>query len=1430
MADQRMVTSLVHETSSPIHIKLDGTNYRVWSKLLEMHITGRKKRTHIFCELTLPKEDDSTYGEWVADDAIVKSWLINSMTDALVAHFVQFDTAKDVWDAVKRSYLDVSDSSQVYELMKKSFQLRQEGRPLVTYYTEMNSIFLELDHRRPNSMKCAADVDALKKRCAEDRIYMFLAGLDHGLDQVRSRILATTPLPSLEEVFSTVRREEQRQLTMGGESHSEASALAVKGFNPRSRAPIQSTEICSFCHLKGHTADKCFKKNGYPDWYLAKRAEKRGGRSSQTTHSSHAPTATVSHVARSSSGEGTSGVQSASTVSDFWVIDSGATDHFTCNPSTFDSLTNSPVQSVQVANGTPVKITGAGNVSFSPTFSISSVLLAPTFSTNLLSISKITKHLDCSVIFSPTHCVFQDNRTKMTIGTGRERGGLYFLEGTKCLQTEDSHGLQVVSKSSPRDRILLWHCRLGHPSFPYLEHLFPKLFKNISSSSMRCEQCIFAKNHRVPFKVSFNKSSVPFTCVHTDVWGPFSTPSITGHKYFISFIDDCTRVCWIYLLKSKGEVGHVIPKFSKMIETQFHTQVKVIHSDNGREFVNQTLGNFFSTHGILHQTTCAYTPQQNGVAERKNRHILEVARVLCFTMRVPKRFWAEAVTTSVFLINRMPARIIDFQTPLKMLSQFHSIPSVLNLCPKVFGCVCYVHVHSHLRDKFDPRALKCVFLGYSSSQKGYKCFHPPTGKYYVSMDVEFCESESFFSDDVSLVPLQGEISSKEEERVWLDEKKVWISRKEGESQVESKNESRVEDDRSPRLFRKCYTRRNLDNACTPVLSSSDHNNPPVDTTVPSDSSEIENEVPTLLTPSTPISISDSNPAALDTVDTRDRRYPLRVHNKPDRFGFSKSSSNAIFPINDYISYHRLSKTNLTFALQLSSVSIPNHFQEALDQPKWKSAMVEEMNALQKNSTWEMVLLPPGKRTVGCKWVYSLKFRADGAVDRYKARLVAKGYTQTYGIDYQETFAPVAKMNTVRVILSLAVNLDWPLRQFDVKNAFLHGDLTEEVYMDPPPGFTPPEGNVCKLKKALYGLKQSPRAWFGRLSCSMKRYGFKQALADYTLFYKRDGHDITILIVYVDDMIVTGSNPSEIEKLRSHLTKEFEMKDLGTLKYFLGIEVSRSQQELILSQRKYVLDLLAETSMSACVPVDTPIEVNHGLSIYPDQIPTNKERYQRLVGKLIYLTHTRPDLSYAVSVVSQFMHNPSEQHMSAVNRILAYLKSSPGKGILYSKEGHLDIMGYTDSDFAGSRLDRKSTSGYVSFVGGNLVTWRSKKQNVVSLSSAEAEYRALHHATTELTWLKLLLSELGFGPDKPMLLFCDNTAAIKIANNPVQHDRTKHVELDRNYIKDNLDSKNIEVPYIKRVEQLADVMTHGVASGPFHTMLSKLGMRDIYAPT
>ena len=533
-----------------------------------------------------------------------------------------------------------------------------------------------------------------------------------------------------------------------------------------------------------------------------------------------------------------------------------------------------------------------------------------------------------------------------------------------------------------------------------------------------------------------------------------------------------------------------------------------------------------------------------------------------------------------------------------------------------------------------------------------------------------------------------------------------------------------------------------------------------------------------------------------------------------------------------MSSQKLSKSYASYVLQLSSVSIPSKMQEALADDRWTNAMAEEMAALEKNATWELVHLPKGKKTVGCRWVFAIKHKADGTVERYKARLVAKGYTQSYGVDYQETFAPVAKLNTVRVLLSLAINRDWPLLQFDVKNAFLHGDLAEEVYMDPPPGIAKYSDAtmVCKLKKALYGLKQSPRAWFGRFTKSMKNFGYKQSNSDHTLFLKHRKGKITALIIYVDDMVVKGDDHDEIDCLQQHLTSEFEMKQLGDLKYFLGIEVARSKHGIFLSQRKYILDLLTETRMLGCKPVDTPIEQNHKLFHCLDATSTDKGRYQRLVGKLIYLSHTRPDITYAVCVVSQFMHDPRKPHMDAVERILRYLKSAPGKSLLFTKHNHLKIEGYTDADWAGSADNRRSTSGYFTFVGGNLVTWRSKKQPVVARSSAEAEYRGMAFGVCELLWLKNLLRDLGVNSKDTMNLYCDNTSAIEITHNPVQHDRTKHVKVDRHFIKEKLEAGIIVFPFVKSENQLADILTKAVASQAFGDSLDKLGMCDIHAPT
>ncbi|RVW60435.1 Retrovirus-related Pol polyprotein from transposon RE1 [Vitis vinifera] len=395
---------------------------------------------------------------------------------------------------------------------------------------------------------------------------------------------------------------------------------------------------------------------------------------------------------------------------------------------------------------------------------------------------------------------------------------------------------------------------------------------------------------------------------------------------------------------------------------------------------------------------------------------------------------------------------------------------------------------------------------------------------------------------------------------------------------------------------------------------------------------------------------------------------------------------------------------------LSSCQVPTSVEEAMKDPRWVQAMKEEMEALLKNKTWILVNLPKGQKTVGCKWVFSIKYKVDGTIEP---------------------------------------NLDWPLHQFDVKNAFLHGDLEEDIYMDIPSGYVAnTEGNiVCKLQRTLYGLKQSPRAWFGRFSTAMKKYGFQQSNSDHTLFLKHRQGKLTALIVYVDDMIITGDDSEEIARLQEQLASEFEMKNLGGLKYFLGIEVARSKRE-------------------------TPIIPNHKLGEYPNQVPTDKGRSY--------------ECRYADFEIFEVL---------------------PGKGLMFSKNDHLRVEGYTDADWAGNIMDRKSTSGYFTFVGGNLVTWRSKKQKVVALSSAEAEFRGMAKGLCELLWL--ILTEIGFAPDSEMKLFCDNKAAIDISHNPIQHDRTKHVEVDRHFIKQNLDAKIIQFPFVKSEDQLADILTKAV---------------------
>ncbi|KAJ0852480.1 putative RNA-directed DNA polymerase [Helianthus annuus] len=496
-------------------------------------------------------------------------------------------------------------------------------------------------------------------------------------------------------------------------------------------------------------------------------------------------------------------------------------------------------------------------------------------------------------------------------------------------------------------------------------------------------------------------------------------------------------------------------------------------------------------------------------------------------------------------------------------------------------------------------------------------------------------------------------------------------------------------------------------------------------------------------------------------------------------------------------------------------------------------MNKEMDALFRNNTWVLADLPHDRKAIGCKWVYRVKYRANGEIERFKARLVAKGFNQREGLDFGETFSPVVKMVTVRTIITLAVYYGWSLYQLDVDNAFLHGTITEDVYMKLPQGYySKNESKVCKLVKSLYGLKQAPRKWNERLTDVLLKNGFVQSKCDHSLFVMLKPGVTVFLLVYVDDIVVTGNSIVEIEKIKHVLHETFRIKDLGVLKYFLGIEVLYNQTSICLSQRKYCLELLNEFGYLGCKPVSTPVEQNFLVTSKIDKnqkLLDNITGFQKLIGKLIYLSLTRPDISYTVQFLSQFMHSPKEVHLNLALRLLRYLKKSPGKGLIFKKSINLELIGFADSDWAKCLTTRKSVTGFCIFLGDCLVSWKSKKQSTVSRSTAEAEYRAMCSSTCELMWLKNLLSELNVICSLPMVLHCDSEAAMSIAANPVFHERTKHFELDLHFLREKVANGVINPIKVVSEKQLADIFTKGLSVTQHEDFCTKLGLEDWFKP-
>ncbi|KAL8097768.1 hypothetical protein AgCh_030767 [Apium graveolens] len=616
---------------------------------------------------------------------------------------------------------------------------------------------------------------------------------------------------------------------------------------------------------------------------------------------------------------------------------------------------------------------------------------------------------------------------------------------------------------------------------------------------------------------------------------------------------------------------------------------------------------------------------------------METARALYFQSKVPVYYWGECVKTAAYLINRMPSRRLDYNSPYEILFKHKPDYSIL----KAFGCLCFVSTSKTDRSKLDPRAVSSIFLGYPASQK-----EQPDISSYDDIDVFQYSHSSDSTNDTS------------------DE--------------------------------------NFDATVPPRRSS-------------------------------------------------------RVSHRPVHYSdyVCTNATTHSLPVTHWcnmVPYTSLPYVHKAFIAQTSQIIEPVSYQEAIQDPNWIHAMDLELKALEKNNTWDLVSLPKGKKMICCKWVFKVKLRSDSTIERYKARLVAKGFTQKYGIDFHETFSPVIKITTVRSIIALAASRGWKLFQLDVNNAFLHGDLHEEVYMKLPEGLVAPN-----------------------LS------------------------------------------------LKDHLHKTFSIKDLGQLSFFLGIEVGYSADGITLTQGKFTREMLLDSGISSFKIVATPLPLS--LKLIADMgLPVSDPSYYRcMLGKLNFLTNTRPDLAYTVQTLSQFMHSPCDPHLQALHHVLHYVHSTAGQGILLQGSSQLTLQAFSDSDWASCPNTRRSVTGYLVLLGNSPISWKSKKQSTVSRSSSEAEYRTMAAVASEITWLVRLPAELGITDLKPVKLRCDNQYALHIARNPVFHERIKHIEIDCHFTREKVLEGLIQLSYLPSNAQPADLLTKILPSPLFTDLKSKLGM-------
>lgn len=1077
-----------------------------------------------------------------------------------------------------------------------------------------------------------------------------------------------------------------------------------------------------------------------------------------------------------------------------WILDSGASAHITGNLNLFSDIRVLPSPYVvRFGNNTSSCAHISGTVLIPmgdrEPLMLKEVLFCEGVQVNLISPQKLAGP-EGSISLNMTGLSgLLDGEGRILCSFTYEKPVWKLLTNGGSIST--SNETCLLSQQVDQSNAHLWHQRLGHVSNGTIEkmakHKAVRGLEEYSGGQMPvCEPCLAGKMTRTSFPLSKTNISSPLERVSMDLSGPFDE-SIGGSKYLFLIIDNKSRMMFVYFLKHKDEAFERFRHFHAQASNITMYNLKNLHSDNGGEFDNSQFAKYCSENGIHHTTNVPYNPEQNGLAEKYISILVNDCITLLQQANLPKRFWAEALHTACYVRNRTSCSHTSPLTPFEIF--YGEKPDVSHL--RVFGCVAYAHVPKALRRKLDPKGIKCIFVGYSDNQKGYRVYDPSRDKVFTAISVYFAEDHFDFQG----VHLNGEIDL---------------------AAVTSK--SAIPKLRLPVVVLTEYRQHKAQSLVTPhVLDQTTMVNrdlPSVEEKVALVHSSLSNGQLDQIT----TTVSNESPPQCDTVLYT--YHGQRVVNSPTDADTDGNGNPDIISYSASSDVEPLLKEAKLDIFRRDPLKEPETIEEALTLPEashWIAATDDEILSMLQHDAWTLVPLdsiPTGRNVVGCRWVFKVKYLPSGEIERFKARLVAQGFTQREGEDYFDTYAPTVKHVTLRILLALAVDFDLEVHQLDIKTAFLNGDLEEEIFMKQPPGYQLSEypDQVCRLNRSIYGLKQSPRAWRQKMASTLAELGFVPCNSDPGLFVNKSSDWFLVILLYVDDLLIFGQRIEDIVKIKRSLCRAYELTDKGEISFFLGMKFERDRERgtLFIHQRVLAMEIVSLMGQEDCKSQPTPLAA--GTSLVKSQVRQSNKTFHSIIGKLLYLVvGTRPDLAYAISHLSRFLAYCDQSHMNALKHIIQYLKGTMDCGILFTSSSRAEgssphVHGYTDSDY-GAEKDRKSIYAYLHYVNGNITSWSSKKQHCVAASTGEAEYIALSESIKDMIFIRNVLSELELYV-RPVI-YCDSQAALAIARTTAKISRAKHIDVRLHFVKDYVDRRIIEIDYVRSEDTPADALTKSV---------------------